>query len=132
MPIVAVSMKDEDLEELELLQTEGKFSNRSEVVRHAVKSLMSEHRNIELTQGQITAVITAIYYKEGKGHNISLVQHEYRKSIAATMHTHTTEGNCVEVMIVTTDAEKVRTFLKKLRSQKKVMRVDISLVGSGK
>ena len=132
MPIVAVSMTEEDLEELEFLQVKGKFSNRSEVVRHAVQALMLEHRNVELVQGLITAVITAVYYKKGQGHNISSVQHQYREFIAATIHAHTTEGNCTEVMILTANAEKVRDFLKKLRSQKKVMKVDVSLVGGGK
>ena len=132
MPIVAISMKDTDLKELEFLQKKGKFSNRSEVVRHAVQSLMSEHRNMEIVQGPITAIITAVYYKKGQGHNISSVQHEFREFIAATIHAHTTEGNCTEVMILTADAGKVRDFLKKLRSQKKVMKVDISLVGGGK
>jgi len=124
-------MTDADLEELEFLQKSGKFSNRSEVVRHAVQSLMSEHQNIEIVQGLITAVITAVYYKKGQGHNISTVQHEYREFIAATIHAHTTEGNCTEVMILTADAETVRDFLKKIRSQKKVMKVDITLVGGG-
>ncbi len=132
MPIVAISMTDADLEELEFLQKNGEFSNRSEVVRHAVQSLMSEHRNVEIVQGLITAVITAVYYKKGQGHNISTVQHEYREFIAATIHAHTTEGNCTEVMILTADAGKVRNFLRKLRSQKKVMKIDISLVGGGK
>ena len=132
MPIVAISMTDEDLEELEYLQTEGKFSNRSEVVRHAVQSLMSHHRNVESAQGQVTAVITAVYYKKGQGHNISSVQHEYRKFIAATIHAHTSDGYCTEVMILTAAAEKVREFLKKLRSQKKVMKIDINLAGGGK
>ena len=132
MPIVAVSMTEEDLAELEFLQVKGKFSNRSEVVRHAVQALMLEHRNVELVQGLITAVITAVYYKKGQGHNISSVQHEYREFIAATIHAHTTEGNCTEVMILTANAEKVRDFLKKLRSQKKVMKVEVSLVGGGK
>ncbi len=132
MPIVAVSMREEDLAELEFLQVKGKFSNRSEVVRHAVQALMLEHRNVELVQGLITAVITAVYYKKGQGHNISSVQHEYREFIAATIHAHTTEGNCIEVMILTANAEKVRDFLKKIRSQKKVMKVEVSIVGGGK
>jgi len=132
MPIVAVSMTDEDFEELEYLQTEGKFSNRSEVVRHAVQSLISEHRNVEGAQGQITAVITAVYYKKGQGHNISSVQHEYKKFITATIHAHTSDGYCTEVMILTAEAEKVREFFKKIRSQKKVLKVDINLVGGGK
>jgi CopG family transcriptional regulator, nickel-responsive regulator len=132
MPIVAVSMTEADLEELEYLQIQGKFSNRSEVVRHAVQALMSKHRNIELAEGQISAVITAVYYKKGQGHNISSVQHEYRKFIAATIHAHTSDGHCTEVMILTADANEVRGFLKKLRSQKKVMKVDIALVGGEK
>ena len=132
MPIVAVSMTEEDFAELEFLQVKGKFSNRSEVVRHSVQALMLEHRNVELVQGLITAVITAVYYKKGQGHNISSVQHEYREFIAATIHAHTTEGNCTEVMILTANAEKVRDFLKKIRSQKKVKKVEVSIVGGGK
>ena len=132
MPIVAVSMTDDDLEDLEYLQTQGKFSNRSEVVRHALQLLMSEHVNVENAQGQVTAIVTAVYYKKGQGHNISSVQHEYKKSITATIHAHTSEGLCTEIMILTADAGEVRGFLKKLRAQKKVMRVDIALVGGGK
>jgi len=138
MPIVAVSMTEDDLEDLEFLQTKmffqtkDKLPNRSEIVRHAIQSLMSEYRNVERAQGQITAVITAVYYKKGQGHNISSVQHEYQKFIAATIHAHTSDGYCIEVMILTAAAEKVREFLKKLRSQKKVMKVEISLTGGGK
>ena len=132
MPIVAVSMTDDDLKELEFLQKQGKFSNRSEVVRHALQLLMSEHVNVENAQGQVTAIVTAVYYKKGQGHNISSVQHEYKKFITATIHAHTSEGLCTEIMILTADAEEVRGFLKKLRAQKKVMRVDIALVGGGK
>lgn len=131
MPIVAISMSDSDLEELESLRDEGKFSNRSEVVRHAVQSLLSEHRSLEQAQGTITAIITALYYKKGQGHAISAVQHEFREYITATVHAHTSEGNCTEVIIIEADAELVRNFLKKLRSQKKVLRAFSNIVGGG-
>lgn len=132
MPIVAISMSDSDLNALELLQNEGGFSNRSEVVRHAVHKLMSEHRRLEEAEGVITAVFTALYYQKGHGRYISTVQHEYREHIAATIHAHTTDGNCTEVMIVEADAEVAREFLKKLRSQKKVIKIDVILVGGNK
>ena len=131
MPIVAVSMSDSDFEELENLRNEGKFSNRSEVVRHAVQSLLSEHRSLEQTKGIITAIITALYHKEGHGRAISAIQHEFREYINATVHAHTTEGNCIEVIIIEADAELVRDFLKKLRSQKKVLRAFSNIVGGG-
>jgi CopG family nickel-responsive transcriptional regulator len=129
MPIVAVSMTDSDLEELEILLKEGEFSNRSDVVRHAVQTLMSEHRNIESAKGVITGVVTALYYKKGQGHNISAVQHEFKDQISATIHSHTDEGSCVEVMIVTANADVLRDFLKKIRAQKKVQKVEVSLIG---
>ena len=132
MEIITVSMTNSDLEELELLKKLGKFANRSDVVRHAVKSLMSEHRSLEKLKGVVTAVVTAVYHKTGKGHNIGKVQHEYRKLIAATIHAHTNDGHCTEVMIVTAAAEKVREFHKKFRAQKKVMKLDINLVGGEK
>lgn len=129
MPIVAVSMTDSDLEVLELLLKEGEFSNRSDVVRHAVQSLLSHHRNIESAKGVITAIFTALYYKKGQGHAISAVQHEFRDHLTATVHSHTSDGSCIEVMIVTAKADTVRDFLKKLRAQKKVIKVEVSLIG---
>ena len=129
MPVVAISMTDSDLEELEFLQAKGKFSNRSDVVRHAVQTLLSEHRTIENVKGTVTAVFTALYNKKGQGQAITAVQHEYGDAVTALIHDHTSEGNCIEVMVVTSDANQVREFLKKLRAQKKVLKVDVSLVG---
>ena len=132
MPIVAISMSDSDLEELEFLQKDGRFSNRSEVVRHAVQELLLEHRSLERVEGCVSAVFTALYYKTGQGHGISVVQHEFREHITATIHAHTTDGNCAEVMIMDADADVVRSFFKKLRSQKKALRVEVNLIGGGR
>ena len=126
---VAISMTESDLEELEFLLKEGEFSNRSDVVRHAARALMSEHQKIERAKGVITVVVTALYYKKGQGHNISAVQHEFKDTISATVHSHTSDGSCIEVMIVTAKANIVRDFLKKLRAQKKVLKVEVSLIG---
>ncbi|MFW9925229.1 MAG: CopG family ribbon-helix-helix protein [Candidatus Thorarchaeota archaeon] len=129
MPIVAISMTDSDLEELEFLQKKGKFSNRSDVVRHAVQALLTEHRTIENVTGTVTAVFTALYAKKGQRKGITAVQHEYGDALTALIHDHTSEGNCVEVMIVTSNANQVREFLKKLRAQKKVLKIDVSFMG---
>jgi Arc/MetJ-type ribon-helix-helix transcriptional regulator len=81
MPIVAISMTDSDKEELENLLDQGKFANRSDVVRHALQTLLSEHRTIENVKGTITAVFTALYSKKGQGQSIAAVQHEYRDAL---------------------------------------------------
>ncbi|MFX1482004.1 MAG: CopG family ribbon-helix-helix protein [Promethearchaeota archaeon] len=124
-------MTESDLKDLEFLQDQGGFANRSDVVRHAVKTLLNEHRRMENVRGIVTAVFTALYAKKGKGQGISAVQHEYGDVLTALIHDHTNDGNCVEVMVVTSDADQVREFLKKLRAQKKVLKVDVSLMGGG-
>ncbi|MHA1950545.1 MAG: CopG family ribbon-helix-helix protein [Candidatus Thorarchaeota archaeon] len=131
MPIVAISMTNSDLEELEFLQEKGMFPNRSDVVRHAVQNLLSEHRTIEEVKGTVTAVFTALYSKKGHGQGISAVQHEFGDALTALIHDHTSEGSCVEVMVVTSNAVQVREFLRKLRAQKRVLKIDVSLMGGG-
>ncbi|RDE12558.1 MAG: hypothetical protein C4K47_07415 [Candidatus Thorarchaeota archaeon] len=130
MAIVAVSMPDSDLNELEKMQTDGGFSSRSEVVRHALQSLIAEQRTLELASGDITAVFTVIYSERGKNDQCDQVQHDYSRMVAAVMHAHATDGGCVEVMLVKGAASGVREFLNRLRTQRQVIRVQVSLVGA--
>lgn len=129
MPIVAISMPDSDLEELEKLQVSGGFSNRSEVVRHAIQSLLAESRNLEGIKDEITVIVTIVFSKKGKDNYCHQVQHEFNQVISAMMHSHTKDGGCVEVMVLTGDADQIRDFIKKLRTQRQVIRLQVSLVG---
>ena len=129
MPVVAVSMQEEDLGELERLKDEGGFSNRSEVVRHALQLLLAEHRSLEDSKGEMTAVLTVSFAEDGKDRSCSRVQHDYNHLISAMMHAHTLGGGCIEVLVTKGDADEVRAFLRRLRSQKRVERVRVELFG---
>jgi CopG family nickel-responsive transcriptional regulator len=122
-------MPESDLNELEQLQDEGGFSNRSEVVRHALQSLLAEHRNLEGFKGEVTVIVTIIFSEKGKDNYCNRVQHEFNHVISAMMHSHTKDGGCVEVMILAGDANHIRDFIKKLRTQRQVVRVQVNLVG---
>ncbi|TFF84762.1 CopG family ribbon-helix-helix protein [Candidatus Thorarchaeota archaeon] len=129
MPVVAVSMQENDFGELERLKQEGGFSNRSEVVRHALQLLLSEHRSLEETKGQITAVFTVSFADAMKDRQCNRVQHEYSHLISAMMHAHTIGGGCIEVLVIKGDADEVREFLQRLRTQKPVEQVRVELFG---
>lgn len=129
LPIVAISMPESDLEELEKLQIDGGFSNRSEVVRHAIQSLLEENRALEGLSGEITVIVTIIFSKKGKDNYCHQVQHEFSSEISAMMHSHTKDGVCVEVMVLTGDANRIRLFIKKVRTQRQIIRVQMNLVG---
>jgi CopG family nickel-responsive transcriptional regulator len=122
-------MPESDLAELEQLRTEGGFSNRSEVIRHALQSLLSEHRTLEDIQGAVTAICTVVYSLKGKDILCHHVQHEYSMLITSMLHAHSENGSCIEVLVVRGEATTVTDFIKALRSQKKVSRVEVVLVG---
>ncbi len=130
MPIVAVSMSDTDLVDLNSLQAKGGFSNRSEVVRHAIQSLLAEHRTLEGYTGNVTVIVTVVYAEDGKGKDCQNVQHRHSQMITTMVHSHTGDGGCIEVLIVNGDAKDVRRFIKALRANRSVSRVKASVVGS--
>jgi CopG family nickel-responsive transcriptional regulator len=130
MPVVAVSMSDSEFEKLENLQKDGGFSNRSEVVRHALQSLLDEHRTLELHSGDMTAIVTVVYSKKGKNTECHKVQHKYNDILTAMIHSHTSNGGCIEVLIATGKSDEVKGFIKELRSQRSVTRIQINPVGS--
>ena len=129
IPIVAISMPDEDLAKLERLQKEGGFSNRSEVVRHALQSLLEEHRSLEGYSGDVTLVVTTMIAPGGKGSQLSRIQHTHNSLISAMMHAHSMDGACVEIMVVNGEANEARQFVQKVRALKQVVRVQVSLAG---
>ncbi|MFW9845364.1 MAG: CopG family ribbon-helix-helix protein [Candidatus Thorarchaeota archaeon] len=122
-------MPDDDFAELERLQKEGGFSNRSEVVRHALQSLLAEHRTMEGFVGNVTLVVTAMLAPGGKSNQCSKVQHMHNDIISAIMHAHSSEGACVEIMVIDGEADEARKFIQKIRSLKRVTRVQVSLAG---
>ena len=129
IPIVAISMPDEDLAKLVKLQKEGGFSNRSEVVRHALQSLLAEHRSLERYSGDVTLVVTTMIAPGGKGGQLSKIQHMHNSLISAMMHAHSRDGACVEIMVVNGEANEARQFIQKVRALKQVVRVQVNLAG---
>jgi CopG family nickel-responsive transcriptional regulator len=118
-------MSDAELEELNDFQKKGGFSNRSDMIRNAIQSFLAEHRQLEGLQGDVTVICTVLYSSKGKDMQCHHVQHEYSKLLEAMMHSHTNGGVCIEVMVVKGDAKDVRGFIRSLRNQRKVSRVEV-------
>ncbi|NWF95776.1 MAG: CopG family ribbon-helix-helix protein [Candidatus Thorarchaeota archaeon] len=130
MPVVAISMSKEEKAELDALWKEGGFSNRSEVMRHALQSLLSQNRTLEQMRGVVTALV-AVELQRGRSEKAqcSEVQHEFAHLITSSLHSHSTMGGCYEIMIVTGDAEDVRMMVKRLRGSKEVVNIHVNFVG---
>jgi CopG family nickel-responsive transcriptional regulator len=132
MPIVSISLSDEDLQELNKLQTEGGFTNRSELLRRALRTLASEIQELDKLSGETSAVLTIVYGKRGKGIESNFLLHRQAQLIDALLHSHTVYGECIEVIVVNGPAKEVRKLIKMLKGNRKIHTVKVAIIGGKK
>ncbi|MFW9830908.1 MAG: CopG family ribbon-helix-helix protein [Candidatus Thorarchaeota archaeon] len=132
MPIVSISLSKEDLKNLNQLQIEGGFGNRSELIRHALRSLTSDFHNLDQLKGDVSAVLTIVYGKQGKGIESNFLLHRQVKIIEALLHSHTVNEDCVEVMVLNGPAEDLRELVKMLNGNRKIHTVKVAVIGGKK
>jgi CopG family nickel-responsive transcriptional regulator len=128
LPIVSISLSKEDLDALNHLQSEGGFANRSDLLRHAIHTLANEVQNLDQLEGEISAVLTIVYGKKGKGIESNFLLHRQVQLIDALLHSHTVNGECIEVIVVKGLADRVRELVKMLEGNRKIDTVNVVII----
>ena len=129
MPIISISLSDEDLQTLDNLQSTGGFTNRSELLRQAVRTLANDLQSLETLTGKVSAVLTIVYGKKGKGIESNFLLHKQARLIDALLHSHTVNGECIEVIVVNGDAQDIRELVKSLKGNRKIVMVKVAVIG---
>jgi CopG family nickel-responsive transcriptional regulator len=128
MSIISLSLPKSLLDKVdEYIQQQG-FANRSEVVRQALRSYMSESRRLEELQGRITATITLIYQREARRGQITDLQHSYGDAILTFLHTHVEADSCIEIIVARGDAQIIRSLIQALKSNKQISEVKVTIL----
>lgn len=112
MAIVSISMDDDLLREIDELQKEAGFTGRSEVIRSAVRSFMSESREMKQHQGLQDAVIISIHEQKAE-QKVTEIKHEYEEVIKTQNHTHINPDRCLEIFVLHGDSEMIEEFYRK-------------------
>ena len=69
--IISVSLPKELLEELDAILGEDKNATRSEVLRQAIRSYMTDYKELDQLKGNIIATITVLYEKKEQNEELS-------------------------------------------------------------
>ena len=64
MSIISVSLPTELLEELDAILGKDKSATRSEVLRQAVRSYITEYKKLDNAEGNIIATVSVLYEKK--------------------------------------------------------------------
>jgi len=120
MTIISLSLPEELLADLDSLAEEAGFASRSEVVRHAIRGLLSERALERLNAEKTVATITALHDRLANRELITNLQHNYDDVIKSLLHMHLDERNCIEVMVVEGRGRRLTELLNGLRALKGV------------
>ena len=98
------------------------YPNRSKALQDAMRTLLAEFKALGELEGIVNGAIIMIYEhaKPGLVEELLDIQHEHDDLIAATMHIHLTEEDCLEVIAVRGEAARIKRLADALRIRKGV------------
>ncbi|EKF84739.1 nickel responsive regulator [Methanobacterium formicicum DSM 3637] len=116
----------------EVLKDRG-YNSRSKGIRDALKDYIVRYQWMKEVEGDRVGIVAVIYdhHYTGVMEDLTDIQHEFRDFINATMHIHMTEKNCLEVIVVKGDAQKIRNLTEKIMRLKGVEHVKLTTTSSG-
>jgi len=126
--IISLSLPTELLEELDAVLGEQKSATRSEVLRQALRSYLTEYKKLDEQKGNVIATISVLYNKEAKNEELFKLQHEFSDMITAYLHSHLTETSCLEVMVVKGPSSRLKELIDGLKANKPVKQIKFSVM----
>jgi CopG family nickel-responsive transcriptional regulator len=131
MEIISLSLPEELLKELDDVLGEKRSATRSEVIRQAIRNYISEYNELNNVKGNVIATITVLYEKAKKNEELFQVQHEFGDMITAYLHSHLTEANCLEVLVVKGSSQRLKNLIDGLKANKPVRQIKFSVMTRG-
>ena len=128
MEIISVSLPEELLKELDGVLGEEHSATRSEVIRQAVRNYITVYNELDKIQGNVIATVTVLYDKTEKNEELFQVQHEFGDMIAAYLHSHLNETNCLEVMVIKGPSKRLKNLIDGLKANKPVKQIKFSIM----
>lgn len=126
--IISLSLPKSLTDQIDRIQNKIGFSSRSEVVRNAIRSYISELRTQEPVGDPLEGAIM-IFYDHKATAGLSEIKHNQLKLIKAFIHSHfDTKDKCLEVLVVSGSNEKIKKLIKSIKSQKGVELVKFTFI----
>lgn len=119
MPIVSISLSDENVKVLDKLQKAHGLSGRSEAVRVALRSAQAEVRDRESLKGEVEGVLIVVHGSHGAP-GLGKLSHTHQDVVTTQIHSHLRNHKCLEVFIVRGQAELVQETVASFQSDDQI------------
>lgn len=128
MTVISISIPESLLDEVDNTIKEKGFANRSEIFRQSLRHFISEGRNLNELEGEITATVTIIYERIARRDRILDVQHIYSDIVSTFLHAHIDEKYCLEMIVVKGKATTLRKLVNALRSSEQIKQIKVAVL----
>jgi len=125
LPIVSISLSRPILKDLdEIVKSRGYFS-RSEAIRDAIRSMVSEHKLNLNNEDNVFAIIIIVndFKNEHIDTKLSKIRHEFNQLVVEDIHRHIEDQYCIELFIVEGKNSDVINLIGRIRGIKGIIEV---------
>jgi len=130
MPVISISLTKDLLNRLDEFARERGYSSRSEVIRDAIRDVLSEYELSRFEEGKVTATITVISEQDRRdvSERLTRLRHEYDDVVSGNMHIHLGKTYCLEIFITEGNSKIVLSFIGKIRALRGIQQVKYTMV----
>ena len=130
MPIVSISLTSDLLNKLDDIMKLRGFSSRSEAIRDAIRSSISEFELSRFEEGLVTSTITIISDHKHRDidERLMRIRHEHDDIVSGNMHIHLGKICCLDIFITEGAATRILDFISKIRAMRGLQQVAYTIV----
>lgn len=118
MAVVSVSLTNENIQALDEIQKAFGLAGRSEAVRTAINAAKIEIQDLKDLKGTIEGVLI-IVRRDHADPWMSIIQARYVSDIKTQLHSHLRDNKCLEVMVISSDSDRLSDMLMEIHAQGK-------------
>ena len=119
MVIISVSLAETLLNEIDKIKDDFGFSSRSDVLRAAARTLISESREKEELKGSLVSILLLIHSSDVE-YIVTDIKHRFEDVINTQLHSHLIENKCLDIFILKGDAEKIKEIVRMFQASNKM------------
>jgi len=129
MGVVSVSMPDELEERINEFGEEHGYTGRSEIIREAVRNLLSEFEDRRLEDRELMSIVTVLFDYETTNveERMMHLRHDHDHLVVSNFHSHVGNHYCMELFVLEGQLADISTFVGKIRATRDTISVDYSV-----
>lgn len=127
MPIVSVSLPRDLVDSMEDIQESQGYAGRSEVVRTAIRLLLSDSKEKSSLSGKVTGILV-VTHDESDEEPITRLKHAFDDIVRTHIHNKMGQHNCFELFLLEGDGKKVSAMTSAFQKERKLKSVKLLVI----